>query len=116
MHAGDRNRYPRGSAANSEEHSERSETAEEPDIPMALFPSGTDAGTVLHSIFEEADFSSEDNTEIIRTILKKKMNFNKEDLEKNVPAVNGCLNNVFSAPIFECGGTLRDITEKTAEM
>ena len=101
---------------NSEEPSERSETAEEPDIPMALFPSGTDAGTVLHSIFEEADFSSEDNTEIIRTILKKKMNFNKEDLEKNVPAVNECLNNVFSAPVFECGGTLRDITEKTAEM
>lgn len=113
-----------GSLANEEDDPENSNdqsaengTPNESSVPMALFPSGTDAGTVLHSIFEKADFSSEDNTEIIRTILKKKMNFNKEELEKNVPTVNGCLNNVFSAPIFDGGRTLRDgQNSKTAEM
>ena len=85
-------------------------------VPMALFPSGTDAGTVLHSIFEKADFSSADNTEIIGAILKKKMNFNKDELEKTVLIVNECLNNVFSAPVFE-GKTLRDVQKsKTPEM
>ena len=85
-------------------------------VPMADFPSGTDAGTVLHSIFEKADFSSADNTEIIRTILKKKMNFNKDELEKAVSTVNECLNNVLSAPVFE-EKTLRDAQKsKTPEM
>ena len=89
----------------------------EQHVPMALFPSGTDAGTVLHSIFEKADFSSENNTGIISTILKKKMNFNTEELEKSVPTVNECLNSVFSAPIFDGGRTLRDAqNSKTAEM
>lgn len=85
--------------------------------PMALFPSGTEAGTVLHSIFEEADFSCTDNSEIIRTILKKKMNFSSDELEKAVSTVNECLNSVCSAPLFEGGGTLRDVqNSKTAEM
>ncbi len=92
------------------------ETAAESSVPMALFPGGTDAGTVLHSIFEKADFFSEDNTGIISEILKKKMNFSTGELEKAVQAVNECLNNAFSAPVFEENGTLRDITEKTAEM
>lgn len=100
---------------NGEDHSAPSGNSGEPPVPMALFPSGTDAGTVLHSIFENADFSSEDNTGTISTILKKKMNFSSDELETTVPIVNECLNNVFSAPVFE-GKTLRDIEDKTAEM
>ena len=69
---------------NNNDLSVRSDNEKEPSVPMADFPSGTDAGTVLHSIFENADFSSADNTGIIRTILKKKMNFSSDELEKTV--------------------------------
>ena len=101
----------------SDEDSEESAARGKNDktVPMALFPSGTDAGTVLHSIFEEADFSSDDNTGIIRTILKKKMNFKEEELEKTVDTVNKCLNCVFTAPVFD-GKNLRAVEEKTHEM
>ena len=84
-------------------------------VQMALFPSGTEAGTVLHSILEEADFASEDNTALIRTVLKKKMNLNKDEFENMVLLLNECLNCVFDAPLFE-GKTLRDIKEKITEM
>ncbi|MBO4698892.1 UvrD-helicase domain-containing protein [bacterium] len=86
-------------------------------VPMALFPSGTEEGTVLHSIFEEADFSCTDNSQIIRAILKKKMNFGSDGLENAVSTVNECLNSVCSSPVFDGGGTLRDVQKsKTAEM
>lgn len=81
------------------------------NVPMADFPSGADAGTVLHSIFEKADFSSGDNTKIISPLLKKKMNFSNDELEKAVSAVNVCLRNVLSAPVFEGGKTLESAQE-----
>lgn len=89
----------------------------EQHVPMAAFPRGTEAGDVLHLILENADFSSEDNTEIIGSILKKKMNFGKDELKKMVELVNKSLTSVFSAPVFDGGRTLRDVqNSKTAEM
>ena len=87
-------------------------------VPMADFPRGTEVGNALHLILEKADFASTDNKEMISAILKKKMNFSNEELASNVENVNKCLNNVLSAPIFEMGKTLRDVSEeeRTAEM
>ena len=97
------------------------------EVPLADFPSGTGAGLVLHEILEKADFKSDDNSEIICSILKKKMNFkevksdddaSKSELDDRIEDVKRCLANVFSAPVFENGKTLRDIPEsgKIAEM
>ena len=102
--------------ANEEPLNSYADTKKEDEIvPMALFPRGTEAGNTLHSIFEKADFSSDDNKEIIRSILKKKMNFNKDELENAVSSVHKCLKNVCSAPIFE-EKNLQNVEEKTAEM
>lgn len=97
----------------------KEETTEEENIPMVQFPKGTEAGTILHTILENSDFASENNSETIRAILKKKMNFkSKEELETMTATVNDCINSLCSVPMFEGGKTLRDVgkDEKTSEM
>lgn len=106
---------------NQDEDENRSVKVEERTgeiVPMADFPRGTDAGTVIHSIFEKADFSSCDNTEIIRNILKKKMNLSDDELEKAVLSLNECINSVRTAPIFDSGKALKDVSpdDKVPEM
>ena len=83
----------------------------DPDLPLADFPSGTEAGTVLHSIFEEADFKK-DNDGLIESILKKKMNFKQSEFGAMAEAVKLCLKNVCSAPLFENEKTLKDLPEE----
>ena len=97
----------------------KEETTEEENVPMAQFPKGTEAGTILHTILENSDFASENNSETIRAILKKKMNFkSQEELETMTATVNNCINSLCSVPMFEGGKTLRDVgkDEKTSEM
>ncbi len=91
---------------------------EEDSVPMSLFPRGTEAGTTLHLIFEKAGFAS-DNADLVSSVLKKKMNFRKDDLKNAADAVNRCLESVCTVPMFENGKTLRNLDEsgeKAAEM
>ena len=93
-------------------------TAREKEVSkMALFPRGTGAGLALHSIFEKIDFRSVDNSEIIREILKKEMNFEENELENMVGIVGECVRNVTNAPMFG-GRALKDAEncDKSAEM
>lgn len=109
------------SSINSNTHDDggiSKDETKDPDLPLAEFPRGAEAGNVLHSIFEKADFRKDDNTELVESILKKKMNFKENDLKNMVKDVERCLQNVFSAPIFPNDRTLRDIPEdgKITEM
>lgn len=86
-------------------------------LKMSSFPSGKEAGSVLHSILEKVDFSKDDNTDIIREILKKEMDLPDEDLENTVEAVNGCVAAVSNVRMFG-GKSLRDAGSRnmSAEM
>ncbi len=104
---------------NSADKPVREETSKDKDVPMADFQRGAEAGTILHMIFEKADFTSDNNMEIISTILKKKMNFKSdEDLAAAVSAVSECLESVRTAAIFDNGRSLSDVLpeDKTTEM
>lgn len=102
---------------NSDGRQGQEKTSDENKVPLADFPSGPEAGIVLHAIFEKAGFK-DDNTTLIESILKKKMNFGGEELKKAVSAVSKCVNNVLSAPIFANGKSLSDVQEddKITEM
>lgn len=111
-------------ASDKDEDAEISDSQQEHDsipeketVPMTDFPSGAEAGTVLHSIFEEAGFRN-DNDDLVRSILKKKMNFKESEFDNMVSAVKQCIKNVCSAPLFGNGRTLRDLPEdgRIAEM
>ena len=69
-------------------------------LETALFPRGTQPGTLLHAIFEKADFVSDDNRETIREILKSGINCTQDELENYVEIVNSCIKEVASVPIF----------------
>ena len=109
----DKNTDPDDSA----ERLSQDKTSNENEVPLADFPSGAEAGLVLHAILEKADFRN-DNAALVESILKKKMNFSGEELNKAVSAVNECVNALRSAPIFANGKTLSDVSEddKTTEM
>ena len=86
-------------------------------LKMSAFPKGIEPGLVLHSIFEKIDFQADDNSEIIREILKKWMNFEENGLENMVETVGECVRNVLNAPMFE-GKALKGVKncDKSAEM
>ena len=114
-HAGDDDEDPESNEASGA----REETSEEESSPMALFPKGTEVGIVLHKIFEKADFTTDNNSEIISTLLKRMMNFNSnQELENAVSAVSCCLDSVCSVPMFGNERTLHDVAkdDRTSEM
>ena len=71
------------------------------------FPAGAAAGTALHAVFEEIDFSSEDNTQVIAQVLEKYNLKFSESGEDMTPWVQECINDVLDSPVFD-GKTLRD--------
>ncbi|HDT11774.1 MAG TPA: hypothetical protein ENN58_03455, partial [bacterium] len=78
---------------------------------ISFFPAGATAGTVLHTIFEEIDFSSDDNEGIITEILEKyRMRQHKNGADM-VPWVKECVNSVLDAPLFE-KSSLRDVNKE----
>ena len=79
--------------------------------PMSVFPKGSDSGTVLHAIFEKIDFQAGDNSEIIREILKREMNFEEHGLEDAVIAVSECVRNVLTCPMLD-GRALKDVKKE----
>jgi len=108
-----------GDPESNEASGARQETSEDESGPMALFPKGTEVGIVLHKIFEKADFTTDNNSEIISTLLKRMMNFNSnQELENAVSAVSCCLDSVCSVPMFGNERTLHDVAkdDRTSEM
>lgn len=85
-------------------------------LKMSVFPSGAEAGTTLHSILEKADFTSKNNLNLIREILRKEMNFRNEELENTANIVNDCIASVSNVKMFG-GKSLKDVKneDKSAE-
>ncbi len=78
---------------------------------ISFFPAGATAGTVLHTVFEEIDFSSDDNVEVISQILDKyRMRYHRNGTDM-VPWVRECVNSVLDAPLFD-SGRLRDVNKE----
>jgi len=93
-----------------EENSREPKDVEPLDDPGSIhsFPAGAAAGTALHAIFEEIDFKSSDNLEIIGSVLERH-NLRYSDSEEDMtPWVQNCVNSVLDSPVFE-GKNLRDV-------
>ncbi|MCL1911413.1 MAG: exodeoxyribonuclease V subunit beta [Leptospirales bacterium] len=76
-----------------------------------LFPRGAQAGIALHEIFELLDFSSEDNSGLIKDILDK-YNLSGPNAE-NIPIVEQTIEKVLRAPLpVEPSFSLRDIKNR----
>ena len=84
------------------------EVKEDEDLSILDFPAGAAAGTALHAVFEEIDFKSDDNLQIISEVLEKYNLRFSEDGEDMTPWVEKCINEVLDSPVFD-GKTLRDI-------
>jgi exodeoxyribonuclease V beta subunit len=78
---------------------------------ISFFPAGATAGTVLHTIFEEIDFSSDDNEKIITEILEKHRMRKHKNGDDMVPWVKECVNSVLDATLFE-KSSLRDVNKE----
>lgn len=72
------------------------------------FPAGAAAGTALHAVFEEINFKSDDNFEIISEVLEKYNLRYSEDDEDMTSWVQECINEVLDSSVFD-GKALRDI-------
>ena len=77
------------------------------------FPAGASAGTALHAVFEEIDFKSRDNSDIIADVLERYGMRYSNSGDDMVPWVSECINSVLDFPHFS-GRCLRDV--KTEEM
>jgi exodeoxyribonuclease V beta subunit len=93
----------------SNESNEVKDSADDSEQRSILdFPAGAAAGTALHAVFEEIDFKSDDNFEIISEVLEKYNLRYSQDDEDMTPWVQECINEVLDSPVFD-GKTLRDI-------
>ncbi|HQJ59542.1 MAG TPA: UvrD-helicase domain-containing protein [bacterium] len=79
---------------------------------ISLFPAGASAGTVLHSIFENIDFSSSDNRDVISSILDSNyMRYHSSEADM-LPWVERCVENVLNAPVFD-GSSLKNVKKNS---
>ena len=88
--------------------------AEDDDIPsegILAFPAGAKAGVVLHSVFEEMDFSDRDASGLITDILDSAGMRYSDDGTDMTKWVLDCVNTILDAPLFE-GMSLRNIEKK----
>lgn len=67
---------------------------------ISLFPAGATAGTVLHTIFENIDFKSLENRDVIAEILEENFMRTHSSGKDMVPWVEECVENVLSAPFL----------------
>ncbi|HSW59500.1 MAG TPA: UvrD-helicase domain-containing protein [bacterium] len=79
---------------------------------ISLFPAGASAGTVLHSIFENIDFNSGDNSDVISSILDSNyMRYHSSGADM-LPWIEKCVKNVLNAPVFD-GSLLKDVKKNS---
>lgn len=89
-------------------------SAEEEDIlpeGILAFPAGAKSGVALHSVFENIDFTSRDNSGIISEILESANIRSFSDGTDMTPWVLKCVNEVLDATVFD-GYSLRDTVKK----
>ncbi len=79
---------------------------------ISLFPAGASAGTVLHSIFENIDFSGNNNSGVISSILDSSYMRYHSLGEDMLPWVEKCVYNVLNAPVFD-GSSLKNVKKNS---
>jgi len=88
-----------------------------PSEGILAFPAGAKAGVVLHSVFEEMDFSDRDAGGLISKMLDSAGMRYSEKGDDMTPWVLDCVNAVLDAPLFN-GKSLRNVEKRNcvAEM